>query len=201
MIDLANQATGVYGARMTGGGFGGCTVNLVQASRVGSFKETVVKGYAHATGVNLKSTFARRRRERNVWGNLECTGRAKRRCALDRNEQTEQDQKEQVVIQSSVVAIALQNGPARPFTSPLQPADAGVGPGVATAHRAPVAGQVEEDEGAGIFRNMIRIATCARAMNAPAVRVIRPTRKLSCSTTTLLHCDGRRRRKSTRKVY
>jgi galactokinase len=50
MTDLANQANGVYGARMTGGGFGGCTVNLVQASRVDSFKETVAKGYADATG-------------------------------------------------------------------------------------------------------------------------------------------------------
>ena len=50
MTDLANQAKGVYGARMTGGGFGGCTVNLVQAERVDSFKETVGKGYVDATG-------------------------------------------------------------------------------------------------------------------------------------------------------
>lgn len=50
MADLANQANGVYGARMTGGGFGGCTVNLVQASRVDSFKATVAKGYADAFG-------------------------------------------------------------------------------------------------------------------------------------------------------
>jgi galactokinase len=50
MTDLANQANGVYGARMTGGGFGGCTVNLVQARKVDSFNETVVKGYADVTG-------------------------------------------------------------------------------------------------------------------------------------------------------
>ena len=50
MVDLANQANGVYGARMMGGGFGGCTVNLVQASRVDSFKEIVAKGYADFTG-------------------------------------------------------------------------------------------------------------------------------------------------------
>jgi galactokinase len=50
MTDLANQANGVYGARMTGGGFGGCSVNLVQTSSVDSFKETIVKGYADVTG-------------------------------------------------------------------------------------------------------------------------------------------------------
>ena len=50
MVDLANKADGVFGARMTGGGFGGCTVNLVQADSVEAFKEVVAKGYAEATG-------------------------------------------------------------------------------------------------------------------------------------------------------
>jgi len=50
MVDLANKAKGVIGARMTGGGFGGCTVNLVQSDSVDSFKQTVAKGYAEATG-------------------------------------------------------------------------------------------------------------------------------------------------------
>jgi len=49
MTDLANQE-GVYGARMIGGGFGGCTVNLVQADRASSFKERISVGYARATG-------------------------------------------------------------------------------------------------------------------------------------------------------
>ena len=50
MVEIANKAEGVFGARMTGGGFGGCTVNLVQSDSVDSFKETVAKGYAEATG-------------------------------------------------------------------------------------------------------------------------------------------------------
>ena len=51
MVDLANQVEGVYGARMTGGGFGGCTINLVQAERVQEFQDAVRGGYERATGV------------------------------------------------------------------------------------------------------------------------------------------------------
>lgn len=50
MVDLANQVEGVYGARMTGGGFGGCTVNLVTADRVVDFKLAVAQGYERKTG-------------------------------------------------------------------------------------------------------------------------------------------------------
>lgn len=50
MADLANRAEGVYGARMMGGGFGGCTVNLVQSQGVDSFKKSVADGYERATG-------------------------------------------------------------------------------------------------------------------------------------------------------
>jgi galactokinase len=50
MVDLANKADGVFGARMTGGGFGGCTVDLVQADSVEALKEVVARGYAEATG-------------------------------------------------------------------------------------------------------------------------------------------------------
>jgi galactokinase len=50
MVDLASKVKGVYGARMTGGGFGGCTINLVQAEHVDEFKTTVARGYEAATG-------------------------------------------------------------------------------------------------------------------------------------------------------
>jgi galactokinase len=50
MVGIANKADGIYGARMTGGGFGGCTVNLVQADSVNSFRQTMASGYAEATG-------------------------------------------------------------------------------------------------------------------------------------------------------
>jgi galactokinase len=50
MVELASNVEGVYGSRMTGGGFGGCTVNLVRAEHVEKFKAVVTREYASATG-------------------------------------------------------------------------------------------------------------------------------------------------------
>lgn len=50
LAELANQSEGVYGARMMGGGFGGCTVNLVQDRSVDSFMQSISAGYEKATG-------------------------------------------------------------------------------------------------------------------------------------------------------
>jgi galactokinase len=50
MVQLAEQAKGVYGARMTGGGFGGCAINLVEADCVDAFQESVSEGYERVTG-------------------------------------------------------------------------------------------------------------------------------------------------------
>jgi len=50
MVELAKQAEGVYGTRMTGGGFGGCTIALVQAACVEAFQRTVQEGYERSTG-------------------------------------------------------------------------------------------------------------------------------------------------------
>jgi galactokinase len=52
MVELASQVDGVYGSRMTGGGFGGCTINLVRADRVAQFKESITRGYQQATGIS-----------------------------------------------------------------------------------------------------------------------------------------------------
>jgi galactokinase len=50
MVDIALAQDGVFGARMTGGGFGGCTVNLVQAEAVDAFQSEVSRSYESATG-------------------------------------------------------------------------------------------------------------------------------------------------------
>ena len=51
MVELANGVAGVYGARMTGGGFGGCTINLVDAGHVVNFTRTVAAGYEQITSL------------------------------------------------------------------------------------------------------------------------------------------------------
>lgn len=51
LVDLAASRPGVYGARMTGGGFGGCTVNLLRADATDSFKEHISRAYREATGI------------------------------------------------------------------------------------------------------------------------------------------------------
>ena len=50
MVELASQMKGVYGARMTGGGFGGCTVNMVKAEELAAFTGAIESGYARAMG-------------------------------------------------------------------------------------------------------------------------------------------------------
>jgi len=51
MVELAQKIDGVYGARMTGGGFGGSTVNLVKVERAEEFHTRVAEGYERATGL------------------------------------------------------------------------------------------------------------------------------------------------------
>jgi galactokinase len=45
MVELARRIDGVYGARMTGGGFGGSTVNLVAVEHAEEFSKRVAEGY------------------------------------------------------------------------------------------------------------------------------------------------------------
>ncbi len=51
MVDLALAHPAVHGTRMTGGGFGGCTVNLVAREDVKSFQSHIESKYAQATGL------------------------------------------------------------------------------------------------------------------------------------------------------
>jgi galactokinase len=50
LVELAQAQPGVLGARLTGAGFGGCTVNLVRASALDAFQEEVMARYRSETG-------------------------------------------------------------------------------------------------------------------------------------------------------
>lgn len=54
LVELAQKQPGVLGARMTGAGFGGCTVNLVRADAAETFAEAVRKGYQEALGLQAE---------------------------------------------------------------------------------------------------------------------------------------------------
>lgn len=45
LVDAAIEIPGVFGSRMTGGGFGGCTVSLLAQGVADRFKETIAKAY------------------------------------------------------------------------------------------------------------------------------------------------------------
>ena len=54
LAELAWGFPGVYGARMTGGGFGGCTVNIVKREAVDKFVMTVRDEYHKQTGIRAE---------------------------------------------------------------------------------------------------------------------------------------------------
>jgi galactokinase len=52
MVESAEGLPGFCGGRMTGGGFGGCTVNLVRQHNAGDFAKQIAERFQRATGIN-----------------------------------------------------------------------------------------------------------------------------------------------------
>ncbi|HUN86311.1 MAG TPA: galactokinase [Terracidiphilus sp.] len=51
MVALAQDLPGLIGARLTGGGFGGCTINLVEREHAAEFSEALGARYTTETGI------------------------------------------------------------------------------------------------------------------------------------------------------
>jgi galactokinase len=51
LVEIASGLPGCYGARMTGGGFGGCTINLVDERNAEKFRADMQSQYRAATGI------------------------------------------------------------------------------------------------------------------------------------------------------
>jgi len=54
LVDAAGELAGTIGSRMTGGGFGGCTINLVEVGAVENFKQRVFAAYQAATQIQAE---------------------------------------------------------------------------------------------------------------------------------------------------
>jgi galactokinase len=52
LVELAATQPGVIGARLTGGGFGGCTVNLVEVAQAEPFRESIHRAYLERAGID-----------------------------------------------------------------------------------------------------------------------------------------------------
>ncbi len=50
LVEIAAATPGVVAARMTGGGFGGCTINLVHPDGVAALRAAIERGYTSRTG-------------------------------------------------------------------------------------------------------------------------------------------------------
>lgn len=54
LVDIARNLDGCYGARLTGGGFGGATINLVHREKVDSYIEQLTQEYKRRTGADTQ---------------------------------------------------------------------------------------------------------------------------------------------------
>jgi len=52
LVEIAVRQPGCFGARITGGGFGGCTVNLVEAEKAEEFVEALRREYKSVLGIS-----------------------------------------------------------------------------------------------------------------------------------------------------
>jgi galactokinase len=58
LVEIAQKLPGCYGARLTGGGFGGATINLVQHDAAEEFQRRLAEGYFKRTGVRTEPWIA-----------------------------------------------------------------------------------------------------------------------------------------------
>ena len=59
LVEIARDLPGCFGARITGGGFGGCTVNVVDQAQAAAFREALIAEYEKKTGIRADCYISR----------------------------------------------------------------------------------------------------------------------------------------------
>ncbi len=54
LVEIANSVPGVLGSRLTGAGFGGCTITLVERGGIGTLTEAIQDQYPQRTGLQAQ---------------------------------------------------------------------------------------------------------------------------------------------------
>ena len=70
LVDAALGIEGVYGARMTGGGFGGCTVNIMRPDAAVHFESEIARLYHDASAFNrrfIRAALPGARKKKRIW--------------------------------------------------------------------------------------------------------------------------------------
>jgi galactokinase len=67
LVEIAQGTDGVIGSRMTGGGFGGCTVSLIETSRTAEIVKAITKQYQSATGIEPAAFVTRPAQGARIW--------------------------------------------------------------------------------------------------------------------------------------
>ncbi len=55
LVDYSRDKDFIYGSRMMGGGFGGCTINLIEENKIDSYVEEISKAYFNKFNIKLDS--------------------------------------------------------------------------------------------------------------------------------------------------
>ena len=59
LVNQTKKIDGVIGARMMGGGFGGCTVNLIKSNKIPDVVSKIKENYKSSYGITLKAIIAK----------------------------------------------------------------------------------------------------------------------------------------------
>lgn len=74
LADMASREPGVLGARMMGGGFGGCTINIVKKEAVSDFVEKAAQLYQQQFNITLKTYVTGIEDGCSIAGSLQASG-------------------------------------------------------------------------------------------------------------------------------